>query len=149
MASYSNSLLEALNQSRIACSILSPDGVLNCKPMPAPDCLDAPSILRVHQFGLSGHVSGWGSFSIKSTSTCLFLKSLACIGCRTHLVRLPNVSFFSISQVYVLCSGGGGRLVQQWDPPRSKDEVSWPLSRGLRRPAQDGCTWFLHRLRIC
>ena len=45
MASYSDSLLEAWNPSQIACSILSPDGVLNCKPMPAPDCLDAPSIL--------------------------------------------------------------------------------------------------------
>ena len=42
MASYSDSLLEALNLSRIACSILSSDGVLNCKPVPALDCLDAP-----------------------------------------------------------------------------------------------------------
>ena len=57
MASYSDSLLEALNPSRIACSILSPDRVLNCKPMPALNCLDAPSILRVHQSKLSGHVS--------------------------------------------------------------------------------------------
>ena len=30
MALYSDSLLEALNMSRIACSILSPDGDLNC-----------------------------------------------------------------------------------------------------------------------
>ena len=57
MASYSDSLLEALNPSRIACSILSPDGVLNYKPMPAPDCLHAPSILSVHQSKLSRHVS--------------------------------------------------------------------------------------------
>ena len=49
MALYSDSLLEALYPSRIACSILSPDGVLNCKPMPAPDFLDAPLIMRVHQ----------------------------------------------------------------------------------------------------
>ena len=48
MASYSDSLLEALNSSRIACSILSLNGVLNCKPMPTPNCLDAPLILRVH-----------------------------------------------------------------------------------------------------
>ena len=72
MASYSDSLLEALNPSLIACSILSPDGVLNYKPMPTPNCLDAPFILRVHQSKLLGHVSYWGSFAMKSTSTCLF-----------------------------------------------------------------------------
>ena len=72
MTSYSDSLLEALNPSRIDCSILSPNRVLNCKPMPAPDCLDAPSIFRVHQSKLSGHVSDWGSSAMKSTSTCPF-----------------------------------------------------------------------------
>ena len=76
MASYSTSLLEALNPSRIDCSILSPDGVLNYKPMPAPDHLDAPSILRVHQSKLSGHVSDWGSSAMKSTRTCPFFESL-------------------------------------------------------------------------
>ena len=49
MALYSDSLLEAPNLSRIACSILSPDGDLNYKPMPAPVCLDAPSMLSIHQ----------------------------------------------------------------------------------------------------
>ena len=76
MASYFDSLLEALNPSRMACSILSPDGVLNCKSMPAPDCLEAPSILRVHQSKLSGHVSDWGSSAMKSTSTYPFFESL-------------------------------------------------------------------------
>ena len=36
MASYSNSLLEALKPKWIACSITSPAGDLSCKPMPAP-----------------------------------------------------------------------------------------------------------------
>ena len=57
MASYSDSLLEALNPSLIACSILSPDGDFNCKPMPAPVCLDAPPMLSVHQPELSRCVS--------------------------------------------------------------------------------------------
>ena len=39
--------------------------------------------------------------------------------------------------------------MQQWDAPGSKGEVSRLLSGGLRRPAQDGYTWSLHRLRIC
>ena len=76
MTSYSDSLLKALNLNRITCLILSPDGVLNCKPMPALDCLDAPSILRVHQSKLSRHVSEWRSSTMKSTSTSPFIESL-------------------------------------------------------------------------
>ena len=49
MASYSNSLLEALKPKRTAYSILSPIGEVNCKRMSAPDCLEAPSTQRVHQ----------------------------------------------------------------------------------------------------
>ena len=41
MASYSDSLFEALKPSRIACSILSPPGDCNCRPMLAHVCLDA------------------------------------------------------------------------------------------------------------
>ena len=48
MVSYSDSLLEALKPKRTACSILSPIGEVNCSPMPAPDCLEAPSTQRVH-----------------------------------------------------------------------------------------------------
>ena len=75
MASYSGSLLEALNLSRIACSILSSDGDFNCKPIPALVCLDAPSTLSVHQSKLSGCVSDWGSSAMKLTSTCPFFES--------------------------------------------------------------------------
>ena len=57
MASYSDSLLEALNPSWMACSILSPDGDFNCKPMLTMVCLDAPSMFSVHQSKLSGRVS--------------------------------------------------------------------------------------------
>ena len=76
MASYSNSLLEALNSSQIACSILSPDGDLNCKRMPSPVCLDTPSMLSIHQSELSRHASDWGSYAMKSASTCPFFESL-------------------------------------------------------------------------
>ena len=48
MASYSDSLLGALNPKRTACSILSPIGEVNCRAMLALDCLEAPSMLRVH-----------------------------------------------------------------------------------------------------
>ena len=76
MASYSDSLLEALNPSRMTCSILSPDGDFNCKPMPAPVCLNAPSIFSVHQSKLLGRVSDWGSYAIKSTITYPHFESL-------------------------------------------------------------------------
>ena len=57
MGSYSDSLLEALNLSRISCSILSPEGDFNFKPIPPSIFLDAPLILSVHQSKLSGCVS--------------------------------------------------------------------------------------------
>ena len=49
MASYSDSLLEALKPKWTSCSILSPIREVNCRQMPAPDCLEAPSTQRVHQ----------------------------------------------------------------------------------------------------
>ena len=52
MASYFDSLLEALKLKQIACSIFSPIGDLSCKPMSALVYRDAPSTLRVYQFTL-------------------------------------------------------------------------------------------------
>ena len=76
MASYYVSLFEALKPIWIACSILFAPGDFNCRPMLAPVCRDAPSTLRVHQFKLSGHVSGWGISARKSAKTCPFLANL-------------------------------------------------------------------------
>ena len=61
---------------RTACSILSPTGEVNCRPIPAPDCLEAPSTQRVHQPSLFGRELGCGSSARKSTKTCPFLESL-------------------------------------------------------------------------
>ena len=76
MASYSDSLFEALKPYRIAYSILSPLEDFSCRLMPAPVCRDALSTLRVHQFKLSGHVLVWGISSRKSARTCPFLANL-------------------------------------------------------------------------
>ena len=76
MALYYDSLLEGLNPSRIAYSILSLDRDFNCKPMPTSVCLDAPSMLSFHQSELTRRVSNWGSFVMKSTNTCPFFESL-------------------------------------------------------------------------
>ena len=71
-ASYSDSLLEALNPNRIAYSILSPVGDFNCSSILAPVCLDAPSTLSVHQFEHLRHVLDWGISAMKSANTCPF-----------------------------------------------------------------------------
>ena len=76
MASYSNSLLEALNPKRTGCSILFPVGEVNCRPIPAPDCLEAPLTQRVHQPFSYRQVLGCGIYARKSAKTCPFFESL-------------------------------------------------------------------------
>ena len=76
MASYSNSLLVALKPNRTTYSILSPVEEVNCKPMPAPVYLEAPSTLSVHQPVSPGRVSNCGISIMKSAKTCPFFESL-------------------------------------------------------------------------
>ena len=76
MASYSDSLFEALKPSRISCSILSRLRDFSCRLMLAPVYRDAPSTLRVHQLKLSEHLSVWGISARKSARTCPFIANL-------------------------------------------------------------------------
>ena len=76
MASFSDSLLEALKPKRTACSILSSVGEVHCRPMSFPDCLETPSTQRVHQPFSSGQVSGYEISARKSAKTCPFFESL-------------------------------------------------------------------------
>ena len=76
MASYSDSLLEELKPKRMGCSILSPVGEVNCRPIPTPECLEAPSTQRVHQPLLSRQVLGYGISAMKSAKTWPFFASL-------------------------------------------------------------------------
>ena len=110
-ASYSDSLLEASKPKRTACSILSPTGEVNYRPMPAPDCLEAPSTQRVHQPSLFGGVLGYGSSTRKSVKTCPFLESLV-------LYYIPY-SLSSISHQAILPENSG-----LWIVPRSGRSVS-------------------------
>ena len=146
MASYSDSLLEALKPKRTACSILSPVGEVNCKPIPAPKCLEAPSTQRVHQPLLSGQVMGCGISTRKSAKTSLFLQVLACIGCHIRLVPLPNGPFFRTYQVCESCPGVEDQSIPQRDEPGSMGKASVQLFVGPRQPSQGGCTGFQHRL---
>ena len=76
MASYSDSLLEALKPKRTTCSIVSPVGEVNCSPMPAPDCLEAPSNQRVYQPSSFGQALGCGISARNSAKTCPFFEIL-------------------------------------------------------------------------
>ena len=76
-ASYSELLLEASKPKRTACSILSLVGEVNCRPIPAPDCLEAPSTQRIHWSPLFGRILCCGSFARKLAKTCPFLESLS------------------------------------------------------------------------
>ena len=73
MASFADSLLEALKPKWIACSIFSPVGDLSCKSMSASVYQDAPSTLRVK---LSRLILDWGISAGKSAKTCPFLANL-------------------------------------------------------------------------
>ena len=76
MASYFDSLLKALKPRRTACSILSPVGEVNCRPIPAPDCLEAPSTQRIHQPFSFEQVLGYGISARKMAKTRPFFESL-------------------------------------------------------------------------
>ena len=80
MASYSDSLLEALKPKRTACSILSPVGEVNCIPIPAPDCLEAPSTQRVHQPYRPGKCRAAGFLQGSQLRLAPSLKVSACTG---------------------------------------------------------------------
>ena len=118
-ALYSDSLLEALKPKSIACSIRSPVGKVNCRPMPALDCLEAPSTQRVHLPFSSGQVSGCGISARKSAKTCPSSKVSACTGCHTHSIPLPNGPSFWTYQVYELCPRVADQLAPQRGEPGS------------------------------
>lgn len=78
IASYSTSLLNVGNPSRMACSNYSLIGVCRRRPTSDPDARDAPSTLRIHHPSLHGSVSceDWGVSAIKSAITWLFMDNL-------------------------------------------------------------------------
>ena len=149
MASYFDSLLVALNPNHITCSILSPVGEVNCRPMPAPVCLEAPSTHSVHQLVLSGQVFGCGISVMKSVRLAPSSEVSACTGCHTCLTPLPNGPSFRTYQVYELCPRVEDHLAPQRDEPGSMVGAFGRLSRGLRQLVRGGYIWSLRWLRIC
>ena len=103
MASYPDSLLEALKPKPTACLTISPVGEVNCSLIPAPDCLEVPSTQRVHQPLPSGQVADCGISTRKLAKTCPFFASL-------DLYWIPY-SLSSIAQQAILPDRSGLRIV--------------------------------------
>ena len=107
MASYSDLLLEALKPKRTACSILSPVGEVNCRPMPAPDCLEAPSTQRAHQPFSFGQVLGYRISTRKSAKTCPFFESLGLYWMPYSLSSIAHRAILSdISGLWIVPQSG-------------------------------------------
>ena len=132
VASYSDWLLVALKPNPTACSILSPVGEVNCRPMSAPDCLEAPSTQRVHTPFYPGKYMAVGFLRGSQLRLAPYLKVLACTGCHTHLIPLPNEPSFQTDPVYESCPGVEDQLAPQRDEPESMGGASRRLSRGQR-----------------
>ena len=129
MASYSNSLLEALKPRQTVCSILSPVGEVNCRLMPAPDCLEAPSTQRVHQPFSFGKYWAAGFLQGSRLRPTPSLKASACTRCHIRLVSLPIEPSFRTYPVYESCPGAKDQLVPQRDEPGSMAKLLGGCSR--------------------
>ncbi|RVX21416.1 hypothetical protein CK203_001728 [Vitis vinifera] len=114
MTSYSASLLEAGNPSRIACSRCSPVGDCSKSPTPDPDDREAPSTRKVHH-----------SFSPGS---------LRWIGLREYSSRSPACA---------KCCEGAGQLGQPSGRLGSRGGASGRHFEELRSLAPFFNTWFL------
>ena len=149
MASYSYSLFEAQKLYRIACSILSPLGDFNCRPMPTPVCWDAPSTLRIHHFELAELVLDWGISTRKLARTCPFLASLGLYEILYSLSLIAHLVILLDKSGLCIVLRRESWSAPQWGVLESTNKASWLPSGGLKWPVRGGCIWFLRRLRTC
>ena len=107
VASYSASLLDMGKSNRIACSILSLVGALNCKPTQTLVCREAPSTLRIHQSALLGFLSCWGISAKNFANTSPFIAKrdlywipnpLSSLAHRPILLDKSGLSIYGASQ---------------------------------------------------
>ena len=111
MASYSASLLEAGNPSRMACSKCSPVGDCSRSPTPEPDEREAPSTRRVHHSCLldSWCWPGLREYS-RQSQPLLGLSWTIWVGIRfqIRLIRWPIAAFSRLNLVCAECCEGVG-----------------------------------------
>ena len=101
MASYSVSLLDAENSSRMACSNCSLVDDHKKRPTPDPEDRQAPLTYRVYHPSLPGFLCQegcWGTSAMKSTMTCHLIDNLDwysisySLNSMAHFSILPNRS---------------------------------------------------------
>ncbi|RVW14317.1 hypothetical protein CK203_099092 [Vitis vinifera] len=122
MTSYSASLLEAGNPSRMDCSRCSPVGDCSRSPTPDPDDREAPSTRKVHHSSSLGSLCGMGLQEYSSTKSAItwpFMDNLEC------------------------CEGVG-QLAQSRGGLGSKDGASVRHFKELRPLTPSLNIWFLH-----
>ena len=146
-ASYSDSLLEALKPKRTACSILSPVGEVNFRPIPAPDCLEAPQCKGSTCPSPSGKYRAAGFLRRSQLRLAPSSKVSACTGCHTCSIPLPNGPSFRTYQVYELCPGVADQLAPQRGEPGSMGGAFGRPSRGIKQLVRGGYIWSSHRSR--
>ena len=149
MASYSDSLLEALKPKRTACSILSPVGEVNYRPMPAPvvwkpyQRKGSTSPFRPGKYRAAGFLRG-SQLRLAPSS-----KVSACTGFHTRSIPLPIGPSFRTYQVYELCPGVADQLAPQRGEPRSMGRAFRRLSEGLKQLVRGGYICSPYRSRTC
>ncbi|RVW37694.1 hypothetical protein CK203_109474 [Vitis vinifera] len=151
MASYSASLLDAENPSRMACSRCSPVGDCNKSPTPEPDEREAPSTRRVHH---SCSLDSWllGVFvNIRARSRPLLgLFWIIWVGIRFQIrsIRWPIVAFAQLNLVCAECYEGVGRQ-QSLGGLENRGGAFGQHFEELRLLAPFLNTWFLHLPMPC
>ncbi|RVX08479.1 hypothetical protein CK203_014135 [Vitis vinifera] len=125
MASYSASLLDAENPSRMACSRCSPVGDCNKSPTPEPDEREAPSTRRVHHSVHLIRVAG------------------------RVFVNIRARTFAQLNLACVECYEGAGRSVQSLGELENRGGAFEQHFEELRLLAPFLNTWFLHLPKLC
>ncbi|KAL6333061.1 hypothetical protein AAG906_028244 [Vitis piasezkii] len=137
MTSYSASLLEAGNPSRMACSRCSPVGDCSRSPTPDPDDREAPSTRKVHHS--SSLVSHHLAFHGQPVGTRFHIRS----------TLWPIEAFFRLGPACAECCEGAGQLVRPPGGLGSKDGASGRHFEELRPLAPSLNIWFLRPLMLC
>ncbi|RVW81468.1 hypothetical protein CK203_035182 [Vitis vinifera] len=152
MASYSASLLEAENPSRMACSKCSPVGDCSRSPTPEPDEREAPSTRRVHHSCLLDSWCWLGLREYSSTKSAItwpFMDNLGWNSIPNSLIQWPIVAFSRLNLACAECCEGAGQLVRSLDELGNKGGASGQRFEGLRLLAPFLNIWFLRLPMPC
>ena len=152
IASYSASLLEAENPSRMACSKCSPVGDCSKSPIPEPDDREAPSTRRVHHLVYLIRGVGWvfGNILVRSQSLLgLSWTTWAGIRFQTRLIQWHIVAFSRLNLACAEYCEGVDRLTRSPGGLGNRVGAFEQRFEGLRLLAPFFNIWFLRLPMPC